>query len=390
VTGRHAPAELLAETAIGVAGLHRPHPEANLTAVADAICDAFRGEGLGGGPIRLGRARRLVVLAVDGLGYDLAADALSPDWVTALTSEFPSTTVSCMLSAVTGRPTSEHGLIGVHQLDDDGLGAVNCFDGARDEPTSAWPARPTATPDTPTIFDRLARSGLRSAALPQELGHLHKRVTGRMFGGCVRVAGAPPAPVDIRRVVAEARRRIDEAWDAPPPVDVIWCYVDLDTHAHRHGPDAARANAVAELDRLARGLSARGAAVALFSDHGLVPNRARRATVAALAEAGTRCRLPAGGAGRVRWLYPHAAAHDALCARLADRLPDAVVTTPEQLAAWGLVGAGSIGQRRLGEIVLLARGPDFPAPNPTARFEHGSMTPDEILVPFAVWHPADA
>ena len=75
-------------------GLHRTHPDANLTAVAGAIRDAYRGEG----PITLGPARRLVVLAVDGLGYRPAADNLTPAWGTALASEFPSTTVACMLT----------------------------------------------------------------------------------------------------------------------------------------------------------------------------------------------------------------------------------------------------------------------------------------------------
>jgi hypothetical protein len=378
-----SPTELLAATAIGVPGLHRPHPVANLASLAAAIYDAYRGEG----PIRLGRARRLVVLAVDGLGHAPAADALRPDWMTALTSEFPSTTVSCMLSAVTGRTASEHGFVGVHQLHDDGVGAVNCFDGARDSPSSAWPPRPTTTPAFPTVFARLAGDGVRSAALPAELAHLHARVTDRLFAGCAHVAGPPPGAADVRGIVARTARDIDAAWGT---AEVIWCYVDLDTHAHRHGLDPARAGAVADLDRLARDLAARGAAVALFSDHGLVPNRAGPDTTALLAAAAGRCRLPPGGAGRVRWLYPTAAAEDDLRDGLAARLPDAVVTTPDEMAAWGLVAPGSIGQRRLGEIVLLARGPDFPAPDPAATHEHGSMTPDEVLVPFAGWHPAEA
>jgi hypothetical protein len=54
------------------------------------------------------------------------------------------------------------------------------------------------------------------------------------------------------------------------------------------------------------------------------------------------------------------------------------------------VAAGSIGQRRIGEIVLIATGPDFPTPEPAVPYEHGSMTADEVLVPLAVWSPGSA
>jgi hypothetical protein len=87
----------------------------------------------------------------------------------------------------------------------------------------------------------------------------------------------------------------------------------------------------------------------------------------------------------VRWLYPHPAQADRIAAQLADRIPDAYVVDPDTLAAWGMVEAGSIGQRRMGEIVLVAHGPDVPGPDSAATYEHGSMTPEEILIPFMTW-----
>ncbi|MGE5828134.1 MAG: hypothetical protein ACM30G_07165, partial [Micromonosporaceae bacterium] len=143
------------------------------------------------------------------------------------------------------------------------------------------------------------------------------------------------------------------------------------------------------IDAFAGQMSREGVAVLLYSDHGLASSAPTATTLATWAEADSPrwCRLPAGGAGRVRWLYPHAGQRDRLVGWLADRLPTAVVTTPERLARLGLVRAGSVGARRLGEVVLLARGPDFPAADPTAAFEHGSMTADEVLVPLAVWQP---
>ena len=59
--------------------------------------------------------------------------------------------------------------------------------------------------------------------------------------------------------------------------------------------------------------------------------------------------------------------------------------TSDELADLGFVAAGSVGQRRLGEIVLIATGADFPVPDPEMAYEHGSMTAEEVLVPMAIW-----
>ena len=120
---------------------------------------------------------------------------------------------------------------------------------------------------------------------------------------------------------------------------MIWAYLDLDRHIHRHGFDALFQAAVAELDRkLASRLRDLGAeAVLVFSDHGLTPNQASADTLRAWeAAAGERyCRLPAGRAGRTRWVYPHPRHEDRLAARLARDLANSVVTGPDQLACSG-------------------------------------------------------
>lgn len=379
---------LLSRCAIGVPGLHRTHPVRNLTAIAAAIVDAFDDTG----PVRLGRDRRLVVIGVDGLGYEPASRALRPDVLTALTSEFPTTTSACFLTSVTGRPAHEHGVIGVRYLHPDGRRTVNCLDASLDEPTSEVPPRPTRTPDLPTVFDVLAARGVPVTVLPNELGRLAAALRGRIFRGAEIGAGVGrtglPSTEDPRLAVAAFGDQLDAAITATP-TGLVWAYLDLDTRVHRHGTDTAVAAATRSIEVLARRLADAGTAVLLFSDHGLAANRPSAATrtIWRYADDPRRCRLPAGGAGRVRWLYPHAGRADGLAGWLADRLPDAVVTSPERLATWGLLAAGSIGQRRLGEIVLLARGPDFPAPDPTAAYEHGSTTAAELPVPMAIWHP---
>jgi Type I phosphodiesterase / nucleotide pyrophosphatase len=405
-----AAADLLAQCELDVPGLYRRHCERNLSAIATHISAAFNG----GGQVRLGSRRRLVVIAVDGLGFALAARTMEPAVLTPLTSEFPTTTVPCMLASLTGQPPDTHGFIGVQYLHEDGLHAVNCHDGQLFPPggpapdgqpaPAPPPARPTVTPAFPTVFDGAARAAVRTVAVPGELATLHKDIRARMLHGAETIVAAPacdlpgePASGSPDEAAAgllaraEAFGTVLTTGAAALPATLTWAYFDLDTHIHRYGFGPAVDAAAAALGRLAARLSEDGAAVLIYSDHGLTESRPSADTIRVWQEASSAryCRLPGGGAGRARWLYPHAGQAERVASMLSAALPDAVVTTQEQAAGWGLVRPGSIGQQRLGEVLLLATGPDFPVPDTSTAFEHGSMTASELLVPLAIWHPAD-
>jgi hypothetical protein len=378
-------AALLAQSSFGLPGLYRRHPERNLSAVAATILGAFSGTG----HLRLGRSRSLAVIAVDGLGFAHAARSLTPDLLTTLTSEFPTTTIACLLTSLTGQPTDSHGFIGVQFLHTDGLRTVNCHTGQLEAPAADAAARPTVTPAFPTVFDIVSGQGVRTVAVPNELGLLDAGIRDRLLHGAQVIADKVVTAADPPGLVRAFADQLTAAIPAGSQT-LTWAYLDLDSHVHRHGFGQPIDDAVAALGRLAASLSQQGTAVLIFSDHGLTPNQPATRTLDIWQQASDArwCRLPPGGAGRVRWLYPRTDRADRLLAWLTDEITDAVVAVPEQVAQWGLVRAGSIGQRRLGEIVLLARGPDFPAPDTATRFEHGSMTADEILVPMAIWQPA--
>lgn len=384
VAGHPQAVGLLQRSATAVPGLYRTQAGHDLSTVAKTIVNAYHGDG----PVRLGRTGRLAVIAVDGLGFSHAAAMLNPDLLTPLTSEFPTTTVACMLTSLTGRPAGEHGFIGVQYLHPDGRRTVNCHDGHLDVPTSEVPPRPTITPAFATVFSVLAGEGVPAVAVPNELGRLGPAVRDRLLLGCSVTEPELPPTTEPGDLVEAFGTQLDRVI-ATTRTGLIWSYLDLDSYVHRRGMDDSVRAAVHAIDQLARRVSRGGTAVLLFSDHGLTENRPSPDMLHAWQEASgpQRCRLPAGGAGRTRWLYPHAGEQERLSGWLTERVPDAVVTSPDQLAAWGLVEPGCVGQRRLGEIVLLARGPDFPGPDPTTGYEHGSMTAEEVLVPMAIWQP---
>jgi len=85
----------------------------------------------------LGSRRSLAVLAVDGVGYRVAAKWLAPDALTSLTTCFPSTTTAALMSSLTGLTPSGHGVIGVQYLHPDGRRGYNCLSGEVTEPSRA-------------------------------------------------------------------------------------------------------------------------------------------------------------------------------------------------------------------------------------------------------------
>jgi hypothetical protein len=91
-----------------------------------------------------------------------------------------------------------------------------------------------------------------------------------------------------------------------------------------------------------------------------------------------RCQI--GGAGRTRWLYVEPSA----ARRVREELARALPTSIEVLDADELFAPGSLARRRVGSVVLVARGEDFVVSDGYA-FEHGSRTDAELDVPVAEW-----
>jgi hypothetical protein len=195
---------------------------------------------------------------------------------------------------------------------------------------------------------------------------------------------------DPERMVQAVARDVEgalAAHRADMPL-LVWTYVNLDDHVHRHGYDARAMRATGALERHARSWARRGWTVLAHSDHGQVPCAADPELEAAWARIDTPalCRLPAGGAGRVRWLYPR----EGRAAEALDRLGaaldgHALVVSAEDLPGLGLADLTPGVRARIGGVVAIATSPRFPLPVPGMAFEHGALSPDEMLVPLATW-----
>ncbi|MGW8377975.1 alkaline phosphatase family protein [Streptomyces sp. ODS28] len=365
------------------------------------------------------RARHgVLVLALDGVGWEWAARTLRPSALRELRSTFPSTSVTAWLTAVTGAGIAEHAAVGAEfrvparaysaegeetvRADSPGVlfdpahGRVRTWSG---EGTSADPAPVESETGAVcgtgvrTLFQRARSRGIPAYALCPELDGLNGPWTTALLDGALRV---PHRPADFGRApeaVAEAAVRGIGALLAAErrrPL-LLWAYLDFDTWLHRHGPGPRLFRALRRLDEAAAGWAERGWTVTAHADHGLTPvthdERARNAWAAL--DTPYRCVLPSGGAGRVRWLYPRPGTEERLLTEAREALaPYAEVRTPAELAARGLLpdpAHAPLAHARIGEVVALATGPAFPVPDPRCRWEHGARTEDELRVPLAVW-----
>ncbi|MEU6740722.1 alkaline phosphatase family protein [Streptosporangium sandarakinum] len=414
LTGGHA----------GVPGVGvTPHPRESLRAVPDRVLAA------------LDRAERgVVVLAVDGLSWRAARAAWPAAGLARLTSTFPSTSATAWMTSVTGLPVAGHLAIGAACRSPADGSLVNVITGetlARAVPDRADGAPPGGGPPVDslsggafseggppggdliaartTVFERAAAlPGTVAVAVGREIDTLASPWSAALLRGAVRFpafrnAGGVPAArrrelaaqaLDPESLVAAVARDVEAAFAEHAAAGrrlLLWVYVNLDDHFHRHGYDPRAMRAVAGLERHALSWAARGWHVIAHSDHGQVPVAPDPALEAAWAEvdAPELCALPGGGAGRTRWLHPRPGRAGEAAERLAAALGEhALVLAADELSGLGLLEPTPAVRERLGEVVAVAASPRFPLPVRGPRFEHGALTEDEMFVPLALWPPA--
>lgn len=336
-----------------------------------------RVQALMAGEIASGAPRHIVVLAIDGVPASLARPMWRAAAVTTLTSVFPTTSSAAWLSSLTGMAVARHGIPGAVFKTDEGQ-LINIFTHTAPVPTPAvdnlfsdaaacgyLPVAPAGDWDgvAPAWLDTLLRGALRVPSPP-------------FFSAAAAPGGAGVASTILGTVLACCARA-----DAGQPA-LVWCFIEADHHIHYHGYDADMHAFLATLDTLAdRIADALDAVVVCHADHGLVPTRHVPDIAAILAALPDTYAAQLGGAGRTRWIYP--------CARTSDRmrafLERALPTSVRLHEAGALFGTHGLARRRVGEIVLVASGPDFVTFDGQS-YEHGAWDDDERLVPYATWN----
>jgi predicted AlkP superfamily pyrophosphatase or phosphodiesterase len=340
-------------------------------------------------PEPLHRARQVVLLVLDGMGWEqlqlfgASAPTLASGSGGPITSVVPTTTATALTSLTTGVPPAVHGILGYRlRVDIDGPtigGAGEVMNVLRWRTAHGDMRRQIPPP----LFQPVLPFGGRAvpAVTRSEFastGFTAAHLTGvRLFGWSVPSA----LVVSVRRLLADGET-------------FVYAYYDgLDKIAHEYGLGDHYVQELRSVDRLVGDILdvlPPGAVLAVTSDHGQV-------------EVGNATRLPApelfdmvelfSGEGRFRWLHVREGAVDDAVAAAAEAHGDeAWIRTRDQMVEDGWFGGPLTPEaaRRLGDVALVAHAPVAfldPADTGETRLlgRHGSLTSAEMAVPFVAW-----
>ena len=323
------------------------------------------------------QARQTVLLVLDGLGWDQLqsrrhlAPALAAMEGSAITSVAPTTTATALTSIVTGTPPGEHGVMGYRMHVGDGQ-VLNVLRWRTDEGDARTSVPPGDVRSSPPFCGLAVPAVVRAEFLTTGFTAAH------LDGARLRGWRQPSTLVTEVAVAVEA---------AEP---FVYAYYDgIDRVAHEHGLGRHYDAELVAADRLVADLLAvlpAGAALVVTSDHGQVHVGS---SLVALDRRVLQGVWLLSGEGRFLWLHAEPGATDRVRAAAEQHHGDvAWVRTRAEAVADGWFGPTltADAEARLGDVAVVPHAPValvHPDDDREVRLvsRHGSLTPDEMLVP---------
>lgn len=326
--------------------------------------------------LQQGDMRNQIIFAVDGIYHRLAKRLWPSAQMMCWQAVFPPTSSTCWLSSLTGQRVSEHGVAGVvYQPQSDNHTLINICD---------YQGKAIVLPKE-NIFTDATRYGYLPQAIAGDLLPIAGAWTRALLVGAENLDQTPfftryplPSPQTLVAAIEEA---VQLALGRSHHPTLLWCFIDIDQYIHKNGYDLYVTDFLLQLEKLAVKLTRQRMDVIAHADHGLVPTRNNKEVARTLNNLSKRFAAPMGGAGRTRWFYVdqaqrlplQQALHDAL-GNIANIIPREAISHISNFSA-------------IGNLLLIARGETFIAPD-GYRYDHGSLLPQEIYVPCALWESA--
>jgi len=354
---------------------------ANLTGIIPGCLLGTSGRRPNWFPQPLQEAERIVLLVIDGLGYEqlLRHAHIAPNLMSlvggSITTIAPSTTASALTSLVTGASPAEHGIVGYRMdMGDSIMNSLRWWSETRDlrkvhPPATVQPIPPFVGMTIPVV----SRAELDGSAFTE--AHLRG---SRPCGW--RAASS---------IVAQCANLISSG------EKFVYAYYDgIDKIAHERGFGAYYDSEIAATDWLVGSLLntlPSGTTLAITADHGQVQVGDN---VVHLSDDIKASLHHQSGEGRFRWLHAKRGQESDLLQIATDSYSDiAWVASRDQVIeeAWlGPARGGRIAdqvKRRLGDVALVPfTATTFDDPLDSGPFSlvcrHGSLTADEMFVPF--------
>lgn len=320
-------------------------------------------------------ARRIVLLVLDGLGWNQLSERRHLAPVLAgleggpITTIAPSTTATALTSLTTGLSPADHGLVGYRfAMGDTVMNVLRWGDESGDLSRTFVPEQVQSCP--PFLGSSVPVS---SRAELEGSGFTRAHLAGVRHRGW-RVASSIPV------IVAEALGAGEE---------FVYAYYDgVDKIAHERGFGPYYDAELASVDSLVAEILGNlppDTVMVVTADHGQVQVGDNSVS---LATDVVECVARQSGEGRFRWLHARRGRAGALRDACGIYEDIAWVVTAEQVVDEGWFGPRMSDEvrRRLGDVALVARAPvtfDDPAEGTGMNLvcRHGSVTADEMLIP---------
>jgi len=330
-------------------------------------------------------APQIVLLVLDGLGWEQleARRTLAPTLAggigRSITSVAPSTTACALTSLVTGRPPSDHGVVGYRVAQGDEilnvllwtLGGVDARVRVPARVFQPLPLFPGAPGPVPVVTrSDYGATGFSAAHLGDSALHSWHTPAGLVTG--------------VRALLGAGERFVYAYYEG----------IDKVAHARGLGPDYD--DELRYVDRMVGDVLEvlpPGAALVVTADHGQVDVGGEVEVLGGDVMDGVRL---ISGEGRFRWLHARPGATADVAAAARDAFGDiAWVRTKDEMVEEGWLGGvpSATVSSRLGDVVLAPFIPTaFLDPADTGELRllarHGSLTPEEMLIPLLSWPSA--
>jgi len=344
-------------------------------------------------PKDLSAARNVVLLLIDGLGYNYlvgrgAGGSLARHLAGRMTSVFPSTTASAITTTFTGLAPAEHGLTGWYTWFPEAgtiAAALPFKPRGAGETLEQRGIAPAALYRGTPLFDTLAVESHVVSYRPIVDSNYNRHFCGR---------SNRRAYDDLAGFVAQTEAAVKSGSGRK---FVYAYYPEFDTSSHRHGVASAETSAIyaridAAFSDLLRRLSGTDTALILTADHGFIDCPAEKALdLAACPALGALLARPLTGERRVAFCHVRPGKHAEFVARASAWLEGkADILAGSVVLGEGWFGNGDLHPHlaaRAGDFVLMMREPytikDWVPGEPRHLHigNHGGMSADEMYIP---------
>lgn len=320
-------------------------------------------------------AKQVVVLVLDGLGFDQlveradAAPTLTSLLARSITTVAPSTTATALTSIATGSAPGEHGVVGYKiWIGGEVLNALRWSSGQGDarerlDPADVQPLTPFCGLSPVVVSQaQFADTGFTAAHLRETQYTPYWLISS--------------IPVEIRKALLCGER-------------FVYAYYDgIDKVAHITGLTDHYEAELRAVDRLVGDILAAlptGVALVVTADHGQVQVGE---SIIEIAPSVVDLTSQISGEARFVWLHATGARRSDLLAAATEAHGSVAWVVPaEQVIDEGWLGptVSSPARARLGDVAMVAHEPvalvDPERPGPLLQSRHGSLTREEMLVP---------